>query len=106
VPRQADPLRRSEERPTSARQLYDGSDRPDSDSLQRRRSRVSSSDSVSTPSAPPVAEPSTAPWRLQSLLIRDGGPPDVHVSLVTGGGHDPSPAVTEVGESAPEQTGE
>jgi hypothetical protein len=36
MPRQVDPPRRSEERPTSARQLYDGSDRPDSDSLQRR----------------------------------------------------------------------
>jgi hypothetical protein len=37
APRQANPLRRSEERPSSARQIYDGSERPDSDSLQRRR---------------------------------------------------------------------
>jgi hypothetical protein len=36
TPRQADPPRRSEERPVSACQLYDGSDRLDSDSLQRR----------------------------------------------------------------------
>jgi hypothetical protein len=61
APRQVDPPRRSEERPASAHQLYDGSDRPDSDSLQRRRSRGRSSDSASMPSAPPVAEPSTAP---------------------------------------------
>jgi hypothetical protein len=33
--RQADPARRSQERLTSARQLYDGSNHPDSDSLQR-----------------------------------------------------------------------
>jgi hypothetical protein len=64
VPRPGDPPRRSEERPTSARQLYDGSDHPDSDSLQRRRSQGRSSDSASTPSAPLVAEPSAAPRRL------------------------------------------
>jgi hypothetical protein len=52
TPRQADPPRRSEERPASARHLYDGSDCPDLDSLQRRRSRGKSSDSVSTSSAP------------------------------------------------------
>jgi hypothetical protein len=57
----------------SVRQIYDGSDRLDSDSLQRRRSRGRSSDSASTPSAVPVVEPSTAPRRLQSLLIRGGG---------------------------------
>jgi hypothetical protein len=39
---------------------------------------------ASMPSAPPVAEPSAAPRHLQSLLIRGGGAPDVHVSLVTG----------------------
>jgi hypothetical protein len=33
APRQADPPKRSEQRPVSARQLYDGSDCPDSDSL-------------------------------------------------------------------------
>jgi hypothetical protein len=52
APRQADPPRRSEERPASTRQLYDGSDRPDSDSLQRRRPRWKSSDSASMPSVP------------------------------------------------------
>jgi hypothetical protein len=87
VPRHADPPRRSEERPVSARQLYDGSDHPDSDSLQRRQSRRRSSDSASMPSASPAEEPSVAPRRLQSLLIRGGGAPDVHVSLVAGGGH-------------------
>jgi hypothetical protein len=106
MPRQVDPPRRSEERPASARQLYDGSDRPDSDSLQRCRLRARSSDSASTPSTPPVAEPSAAPRHLQSLLIRGGGAPDVHVSLIAGGGHDPSPVVAEAGESAPEQAGE
>jgi hypothetical protein len=45
----------------SIRQLYDGSDRPNSDSLQKRWSRGRSSDSVSTPSAPPAVEPSVAP---------------------------------------------
>jgi hypothetical protein len=68
-PRQADPPRRSEERPSSSRQLYDGSDLPDSDSQQRHRSRGKSSDSASMPSVPPVAEPSAAPRCLQSLLI-------------------------------------
>jgi hypothetical protein len=76
VPRQVNPPRRSKERPSSARQLYDGS--------ERRRSRGKSSDLASMPSAPPVAEPSAAPRHLQSLLIRGGGAPDVHVSLVTG----------------------
>jgi hypothetical protein len=32
--------------------------------------------------------------------------PDVHVSLVTAGGHDPTPTVVEAGGSAPEQAGE
>jgi hypothetical protein len=70
----------------SARQLYDGSDRPDSDSLLRRRSQGRSLDLASTLSAPPAAEPSAAPWCLQSLLIQGSGAPDVHVSLVTSGG--------------------
>jgi hypothetical protein len=103
APLQADPPRRSEERPTSARKFYDGSDHPDSDSLQRRRSRGKSSDSASTPSAQQAVEPGATPWRLQSLLIRGGGDPDVHVSLVAGGGHGPTPTIAEVGESAPEQ---
>jgi hypothetical protein len=61
APRQVDTPRRSEERPASTCQLYDGSDHPDSDSLQRRRSQGRSSDSASTSSAPPVAEPSATP---------------------------------------------
>jgi hypothetical protein len=82
----------------SARQLYDGSDRPDSDSLQRRRSGGRSLDSASTPSA--------APRRLQSLLIRGGGAPNVHVSLVAGGGHGPTPVVAEARGTASERVGE
>jgi hypothetical protein len=89
----------------SVRQLYDGSDRPDSDSLQRCRSRGRLSDSASTPSVPPAAEPSVAPRRLQSLLIRGGGAPDVPVPLVAVGGHSSTPAVTEVGGTSPEPTG-
>jgi hypothetical protein len=73
APCQTDPLRWSEERSVSVCQLYDGSDRPDSNSLQRRRSRGRSSDSATTPSAPPAAESSAAPRCLQSLLIRGGG---------------------------------
>jgi hypothetical protein len=105
APRQADPPRRSEERPESARQLYDGSDRPDSDSLQRHRSRGRSLDSASTPSVPPVAEPSVAPRHLQSFLIRGSGAPNVHVSLVAGGGHGPAPAAAEAGGIAPKRMG-
>jgi hypothetical protein len=66
-------------------QLYDGSNRPDSDSLQRLQSWGRSSDSASTSSAPPVAEPSATSRRLQSLLIWGGGAPDVHVFLFAGG---------------------
>jgi hypothetical protein len=105
APRQVDPPRRSEERPAPARQLYDGSDHPDSDLLQRCRSRGKSSDSASTLSTPPSTEPSATPRRLQSLLIQGSGAPDVHVSLVAGGGHDPSPAVAEAREPAPERAG-
>jgi hypothetical protein len=47
-----------------------------------------------------------APRRLQSLLIRGGGAPNVHVSLVTGGGHGPTPTVAKAGVSAPERAGE
>jgi hypothetical protein len=106
APRQVGPPRRSEERPASARQLYDGSDRPDSDSLQRRRPRGRLSDSASTPSAPPVAEQSAIPRCLQSLLIRGGRALDVHVSLVAGGGHSSASVVAEAGGIAPECTGE
>jgi hypothetical protein len=34
-----------------------------------------------------------------------GGAPDVQVSLAVGGGQGPTPAVAEVGRSAPEQSG-
>jgi hypothetical protein len=94
-PRQDDPPR-----------LFDDSDRPDADSLQRRRSRARSTDSVSTPSAPQEADSDTAPRCLQSLLIRGSGALDVHVSLATGGGQGPTLAVAEVGRSAPKQSGE
>jgi hypothetical protein len=94
------------ERPTPARQLYDNSVRPDCDSLQGRRSRGRSSDSVSTLSAPLVVEPSATPQRLQSLLIWGGGAPDVHVSLVADGGHGPTPTVAEVGGQPPRKWGE
>jgi hypothetical protein len=90
----------------SVPQLYDGSDRPDSDTLQRCRSRGRSSDSASTPSAAPTREPSAAPWCLQSLLIRGGGAPDVHVPLIAGGSHGPTWVVAEAGGTAPEQMGE
>jgi hypothetical protein len=104
APCQAYPPRRSEERPTLACQLYDGSDHPDSDSLQRRRSRGKSADSVSAPSAPQVMESGATPWCLQPLLIQGGGAPDVHVSLVVGGDQGPTLAVVEAGGSAPEQS--
>jgi hypothetical protein len=106
APHQAKPPRRSEERPASARKLYDASDRPDSDSLHRRRSRGQSSDSASKSSALQAAESGATPRRLQSLLIRVGGAPNVHVSVITGGSHGPTPAVSEVGGSAPERAGE
>jgi hypothetical protein len=53
-----------------------------------------------------VAEPSAAPRRLQLLLIWGGGAPDVHVSLVAGGGYGPTPTVEEVGGTTPERAGE
>jgi hypothetical protein len=53
-----------------------------------------------------VAEPSAAPRRLQSLLIRGGGAPDVHVSLVAGGGHSPAPVDAEARGTAAERTRE
>jgi hypothetical protein len=53
-----------------------------------------------------VVEPSAPPWRLQSLLIRGGGAPEVHMSLVAGGGQGSSPAVVGDGGSVPERTRE
>jgi hypothetical protein len=90
----------------SVRQIYGGSDRSDSDSLQRRQSRGWSSDSASTPSAVPVVEPGAAPQRLQSLLIRGGRAPDVHVPLIAGGGHGPTLIAAEAGGTTPERMGE
>jgi hypothetical protein len=55
-------------------QLFDGSDRPDSDSLQRRRSLARSMDLASMSSVAQVADSGTAPQCLQSLLIRVAGP--------------------------------
>jgi hypothetical protein len=52
-----------------------------------------------------VAEPSIAPRRLQSLLIRGDGASDVHVSLVVGGGHDSTPAIAEARGQAPTKWG-
>jgi hypothetical protein len=105
-PAKSTPPRRWEERPTFVCQLYDGSDLPDSDSLQRRRSWGKSTDSASTSSASQAVESGAAPRRLQSLLIRGGGAPNVHVSLVTDGGQGPTPAVAGVGGLAREHTGE
>jgi hypothetical protein len=66
TPHQADPPRRSEERPAPVHQLFNGSDRPDSDSLQRCRSWGKSTDSASTSSTPQVVDSGTASRRLQS----------------------------------------
>jgi hypothetical protein len=58
------------------------------------------------PSAPLVVEPSAAPWRLQLLLIKGGGAPDVHMSLVAGESHSPAPATVGARVSTPERMGE
>jgi hypothetical protein len=100
------PPKRSEERLAPVRQLFNGSDRPDSDSLQRRRLRVRSTDSASTPSTLQAVDSGVAPRRLQSLLIRGGRAPYIHVSLVAGGGQGLTPTVAEAGGSAPERSGE
>jgi hypothetical protein len=101
--RRADPPRRSEERTTPSRHLFDGSDRPDEDSLQRPRSRVRSTGSVSTSSAPQEVDSSAAPRCLWPLIIRGGGALDVQVSLAACGGQGLTLAMAEVGRSAPEQ---
>jgi hypothetical protein len=100
-PCRADPPRRTEERTTPTRHIFDGSDHPDADSLKRRQSRARS-----TPSAPQEADSGAAPWRLQSLLIRGGGAPDVHVSLVAGGGPRTNPNRGGGRKIRPEQSGE
>jgi hypothetical protein len=96
-PRQADPLRQSEERQAPTHHLFDDSDRPNTDSLQRRRSRARSTDSTSTSSTPQKADSGAAPRCLQSLLIEGGRAPDVHISLVADGGQRPTSTVAEVG---------
>jgi hypothetical protein len=53
-----------------------------------------------------VAEISAAPRRLQSLLIWGGGAPDVHMSLVAGGGQGPAPIAAEAGGIALEHMGD
>jgi hypothetical protein len=58
------------------------------------------------PSTPQAVDSGAAPRRMQSLLIRGGGAPDVHVSLVAERGQSPTPAVAEAGGSAPERAGE
>jgi hypothetical protein len=47
-----------------------------------------------------MVDSGAALWRLQSLLIRGGGAPDVHVSLVLGGGQGLAPVVVEAGGPA------
>jgi hypothetical protein len=56
---------------------------------------------ASTLSAPQGAISSTAPQRLQSLVIRGGGAPDVHVSLYAGRGQGPASDVAEVERTKP-----
>jgi hypothetical protein len=95
APRQADPPRRSEERPVPAGHLYDGSDRLDSNSLQRCRSRAKSTDSASTSSAPQVVDSGAALRRLQSLLIRGGrARTSMSPSSSTGAKDQPRPSQT------------
>jgi hypothetical protein len=97
--------RRSEERAPPSRHLFNGSDCPDTDSLQKRPSRARSTSSASTPSAPREADSSAAPQRLQSLIIQGGRASDVQVSLAAGEGQGPTSAMAEVGRIAPEQPG-
>jgi hypothetical protein len=63
-------------------------------------------DSASTPSVPQAVDSGAAPRRLQSLLILGGRAPDVHISLVVGGGQGSTPAVAEAGGLALERSGE
>jgi hypothetical protein len=104
-PRRDDLQRRSEEWAAPSRHLFDGSDRPDSDSLQRRPSRARSTSSALTLSAPQEADPGAAPRRFQSLIIRGGGALDVQVSLTAGRGQGPSLSAAEVRRTIPEQPG-
>jgi hypothetical protein len=60
-PSRADPPRWSEDRQAPSRHLFDGSDRPDVDSLQRRRSRARSTGSASTLSTSQEADSNATP---------------------------------------------
>jgi hypothetical protein len=53
-----------------------------------------------------AADSGATPRCLQSLIIWDGGAPDVQVSLAAGGGQGPTSAMAEIGRIAPEQPGE
>jgi hypothetical protein len=98
-PHQADPPRQSEERPAPVRQLFDGSDCPDSDSLQRRRSRARSTDSASTLSVPQEDISSTAPGACNHYLSGAVEPRMfTYPSSLAGGKGQSRP--TEVGGSA------
>jgi hypothetical protein len=63
-PRRVDPPRRSEERGPKSRHLFNGFDRPDTDSLQRRPSQARSTGLVSKPSTPQEANSGATPRRL------------------------------------------
>jgi hypothetical protein len=70
-PNQDDPPRRlvKHEPHPPPHHLYDDSDRPDAESLQRRSSKVRSTPPASAPGAPQGADTSVPPRRLQSLII-------------------------------------
>jgi hypothetical protein len=85
----------------SPHHFFNGSDRPDADSLHRRSSRARSMTPMSTLGALQGADTSAAPRHLQSLVIRGGGAPDVHVPLSTGGGQGPASDAAEVGRTVP-----
>jgi hypothetical protein len=106
LPRRVDPPKRSEERESSPRNLFDRSDHPDANSLRRCPSRARSTGSASTPSMPHEAYSSTAPRCVQSLIIRGSRAPDVQVSLPAGGGQGSTFAAAEVRRIAPEHLGE
>jgi hypothetical protein len=56
-------------------------------------------DPTSTPSAPQGADSSAVPRRFQSLIIRDGGAQDAHVSLSAGEGQGPASDVAKAGRT-------
>jgi hypothetical protein len=87
----------------SPHHLYDGSDRPDSNSLKMRSSsKARLTLPVSARSAPQGGDSNIPPWCLQSLIIQSGGAPAVQVPLSAGGSQGPASDATEVGRTAPE----